>query len=63
MASTTFGKALAKLEQYLPTYHAIETQVLVDRVRQCLHDAELTRDGGRGFDETNIPQIQFCEIE
>jgi len=59
-ACSQFGKALAKLDQYLPDYHGIETQQLVDRVRECLSDTQALRDTGTGrFDERKIPQIQL----
>lgn len=62
-ACSQFGKALAKLENYMPAYQAIDTQLLVDRLRQCLNDAVVLRDGGaESFDETRIPQILVCEI-
>ncbi len=58
-ACSQFGKALAKLEQYLPAYHGISTQQLVDRVRECLHDVELLKAGqATSFDEAKIPLIQ-----
>ncbi|MCZ6776700.1 MAG: DUF309 domain-containing protein, partial [Ignavibacteria bacterium] len=61
-ACSQFGKALAKLEQYLPAYHGINTQQLVDRVRECLHDVELLKAGqATSFDETKIPLIQWNE--
>jgi len=63
-ACSQFGKALAKLEQYVPAYHGIDTQQLVDRVRECLHDAEMLRQGrAEKFDETKIPQIQWDEYQ
>jgi uncharacterized protein len=40
-ACSQLRKSLAKLEHYLPAYHGINTQDLVDRVRRCLRDAEL----------------------
>ncbi len=56
------GKALAKLEHYLPTYHGIDTQELVDRLRVCLRDAEVLRRGGAGsFESSKIPLIRFVE--
>lgn len=62
-ACSQFGKALAKLENYMPAYQAIDTQLLVDRLRQCLNDAVVLRDGGaESFDEMRIPQILVCEI-
>ena len=63
-ACSQFGKALAKLEQYLPAYHGINTQQLVDRVRECLHDVELLKAGqATSFDEAKIPLIQWIESE
>ena len=57
-ACSQFGKALSKLEQYLPSFHGINTQFLVEDVRVCLADAEHLRSGGSGkFDESRIPQI------
>ncbi len=61
-----FGKAL--LEQYLPSFHGINTQFLVEDVRMGLADAEHLRAGGSGKfsatggsasggDESRIPQI------
>ena len=35
-AQSQFGKALNKLERYLPTYHGIDTAHLTDGVRACL---------------------------
>jgi predicted metal-dependent hydrolase len=62
-ACSQFGKALVKLEHYLPAHQEIDTEQLVDSVKRCLHDAVLLRDGGAGsFDESRIPQIQVCEI-
>jgi len=61
-ACSQFGKALAKLGQYLPSYHGIATQPLVNGIQECLHDAEVLRDGGTGrFDESKIPQILYEE--
>lgn len=63
-ACSQFGKAIAKLEQYLPAYHGIETKQLVGRVREWLRDAELLKNGDTfEVDESKIPQIQFCVIE
>ena len=67
-ACSQFGKALSKLEQYLPSFHGINTQFLVEDVRVCLADAEHLRSGGAGKfsagggsafggDESRIPQI------
>ena len=44
-ACSQFGKALSKLEQYLPAYQGINTQHLVERIRECLRDAEMLRTG------------------
>jgi len=61
-AYSQLEKALKKLDQYLPAYHGIDTHLLVDRVREFLHQAELLRNGGAGmFDESRIPQIQWSE--
>lgn len=35
-ARSQFGKALDKLERYLPAYHGIDTGYLVQGVRACL---------------------------
>jgi predicted metal-dependent hydrolase len=57
-ACSQLGKALAKLEQYLPAYHGIAVQPLVERLHECLRDAEALRGGGADrFDERKIPQI------
>jgi uncharacterized protein len=62
-ACSQFGKALAKLEQYLPAFHGVNTQLLAEHVRECLHDAEGLRAGDRGkFDSTKIPMIQWNEF-
>jgi len=59
-ACSQFGKALAKLEQYLPEYHGLDTQSLVDSLRACKIDAEDLRAGSRSdFDGNKIPQIHF----
>jgi len=61
-ACSQFGKAIAKLEQYIPTHHGLETQQLVDRLRLCSSDAECLRNGETvQFEESKIPQIQFTE--
>ncbi len=63
-ACSQFSKALTKLEQYLPAYHGVETQLLVDCLRDCLHDAESLREGKPiRFDVSKIPQIRWNEIE
>ena len=59
-ACSQFVKALIKLEQYLPASHGINTQHLVERVRECLLDAELLRAGrAERFDAGRIPRIQL----
>jgi uncharacterized protein len=63
-ACSQFGKALAKLEQYLPAYHGINTQQLAERVRESLHDAEALRAGEiNRFDSSKTPMIQWNEFE
>lgn len=58
-ACSQLRKALAKLEQYLPAFHGVETQRLVERLQECLHDAEHLRNGEiQHFDESKIPHIQ-----
>lgn len=62
-ACSQFGKAIAKLENYLPVYNGIETAQLVDRVREWLRDAELLKNGeALKVDVSKIPQIRFCAI-
>ncbi|MEO8168012.1 MAG: DUF309 domain-containing protein, partial [bacterium] len=67
-ACSQFGKALSKLEQYLPSFHGINTQLLVEDVRVSLASAEHFRSGGTGIfsasggssfggDEFSFPQI------
>jgi len=61
-ACSQFGKALTKLQQYLPAHHGINTQQLVDCLRECLHDAEMLKAGQTNkFDEAKIPLIQWKE--
>ena len=63
-ACSQFGKALAKLELYLPSFHGINTQLLVENIRTCLSDAVSLRDVGKGeFDEAKIPQIVWNDFE
>lgn len=58
-ACSQFGKALAKLGQYLPDYAGINTARLVEAIRECLSEAELIRENGaRGFSGT-IPRIEM----
>lgn len=57
-ACSQFGKALMKIEQYLPEFHGIDTQLFSGRLRECLLDAELLREGiAATFDGRKIPQI------
>jgi predicted metal-dependent hydrolase len=59
-ACSQFGKALAKLERYLPEFHGIRTRHLVEQVRVCLDDAEGLKSGGVApFDERKIPRIEW----
>ena len=61
-ACSQFGKALAKLEQYLPVYHGIDTEHLVEQVRACFREAEQLKAGLLDkFDEAGIPLIQESE--
>lgn len=63
-ACSQFGKAIAKLEHYLPAYHGIETAQLIGRVRDWLQDAERLKGGAAvEIDESKFPQIEFCVIE
>lgn len=58
-ACSQLTKALAKLEQYLPAYHGVDTLHLVEDVGQCLHDAEKLRCGdATEFDGSRIPRIR-----
>lgn len=57
-ACSQFGKALTKIEQFLPAFCGIDTQHLSTNVRLCLYDAELLREGKvTQFDEGKIPRI------
>jgi predicted metal-dependent hydrolase len=59
-ACSQFGKALSKLELYLPEYHGIDTQSLVKALVDCKLDAEEMRNGTRtAFETRKIPQIQL----
>ncbi len=63
-ACSQFGKAIAKLEHYLPAYHGIETEQFLGRVREWLQDGERLKNGESvEVDESKIPQIQFSAIE
>lgn len=55
-----FGKALQKLDHYVPVFHGVATGRLVAGIAECLKDAERLRDGVEGaFDEQKIPCIQW----
>jgi predicted metal-dependent hydrolase len=59
-ACSQFGKALSKLESYLPEYHGLDTRSLVESLRECRQDAEEMRSGIRKtFDERKIPRIHL----
>lgn len=59
-ACSQFNKALAKLDRYLPEYHGIKTQMLRDRVRGCLREAEELGSGRSAtFDERMIPRVEL----
>jgi len=63
-ACSQFGKALAKLEQYLPVCQGVDTRNLANGVRECRFDAELLRDGKlTAFDERKIPRIRISPPE
>lgn len=60
-ASSQFGKAVAKLNNYLPEFHGVDTRQLVNAVTECRTDVELLKEGRlEGFDERKIPRIQLC---
>ncbi len=60
-AFSQFNKALAKLGQYLPAFHGVDTERLVESVRECLLDTELLKEGRLSeFDERKIPRIYLC---
>jgi hypothetical protein len=57
-ACSQFGKSLAKLTQYAPQFHGVDTGRLIEGIRECLGEAELLREGRRTkFDESKIPRI------
>ncbi len=59
-ACSQMEKALQKLGQYLPAYHGVDTQRLVERVRDCLRDAELLRKGEEVRPRKgNVPSIEL----
>jgi predicted metal-dependent hydrolase len=60
-ACSQFRKALGKLDQYLPSYHGINTASLVEGIRVCLLKAdELRQNGGIPLDTSLIPRIELC---
>lgn len=59
-ACSQLGRALQKLEQFVPSSHGIDIGLFASRVQQCLKESELLRDGAKQtFDERSIPQIEF----
>jgi predicted metal-dependent hydrolase len=57
-ASSQLGKAVSKIEQYLPEFLGIDTERLVRSLRECKEDAEHLRDGlCEVFDDRKIPHI------
>jgi hypothetical protein len=57
-ACSQLGKALAKINRYLPSFHGVDTQQLSERVQECLNDAERLREGTlAAFDQEKIPVI------
>ncbi|MFN0158962.1 MAG: DUF309 domain-containing protein [Bacteroidota bacterium] len=62
-ACSQLTKALAKLERYLPAFHGVDTLQFVERVRECLQDAESLRNGdATAFDESKIPLIRTSDL-
>jgi predicted metal-dependent hydrolase len=63
-AYSQFGKALAKIEQYVPRYHGIETELLAQRVQEFAIVAERLLNGDSiPFDKSRIPLIQWSGKE
>ena len=59
-ACSQLEKALSKLGEYLPQYGGIETHSLLERITECLKEAQRLREGPGGrFDTARIPQIRF----
>lgn len=59
-AMSQFDKGLRKLEQYLPQYLGVRTELFVEGVRECFRDVESVRAGAaRKFDARKIPQITW----
>jgi len=55
-----FRKALAKLDQYIPAHHGIDTGRLVQQVRESLRRAEERREGNGVLpEERPTPYIGF----
>jgi predicted metal-dependent hydrolase len=55
-----FGKALAKLEQYLPSYHGIDTESLVGSLKVCREQVDELREGrGAAAAASALPLIRF----
>jgi uncharacterized protein len=59
-ACSQFGKALKKLERYVPTAQGVNVALFVSRLKECQRDAERLREGSiKKFNQTRIPQIEF----
>jgi predicted metal-dependent hydrolase len=59
-ARSQFGKALDKLERYLPAYLGIDTEHLIGEVRACLVCAgDSGEDGAVRFDLPPAPEIRM----
>ncbi len=57
-ACSQFGKALAKIDKYLPAFHGLDTQHLASGLQECLKDAEQLKAGELAvFDDRKIPVI------
>ncbi len=57
-ARSQLSKSLAKLEQYLPEFRAVDTATLVASVRKCLGEAQRVQPGELpACDESSIPQL------
>ena len=56
-ATSQFGKALDKLERYLPAYHGIDTADLTGEVRACLLRAGSSGRGSAVNDAPPLPPV------
>lgn len=60
-ACSQFGKALQKLDRYVPSYQGIDTAWLVEQIRSGLRVAEQMRaTGTMQPGAVPIPTIEFC---